>query len=168
MLRDWIYFVYLPQIVNLGYSWVVLIPTYNSSWKKRRMANWHFSMCKSLGAHMDWLHQSTENRLALIDTSPFTLTITREQPLEYWDVCVTGHFRSASAHLGSLSWNVSGNFKPMASQKNWWERHSHPNPLHPPYLSPTGTNEDTLHSLHPWIEWEIWQGVHFSWCMCSL
>jgi len=69
-----------------------------------------------------------------------------QQPPKYWDVCVTGHFRSAAAHLGSLSWNVSRkSFKPMASQKTWWERHSHLNPLHPPYLSPD-RNQQQRHS----------------------
>ena len=32
----------------------------------------------------------------------------------------------------------------------------------------TGTNEDTRHSLHLWIEWKTWKGVHFTWCTCSL
>ena len=34
---------------------------------------------------------------------PFTLTITREQPLEYWGVCVTEPYRSAASHWRSLN-----------------------------------------------------------------
>ena len=104
-----------------------------------------------------------------IDTSPFTLTITREQPPEYWDVCVTGYSRSAAAHLGSLSRNVSRkSFKLMATQKTWWEGHSHLNPLHPPYLSPDRIQR--RHSaLLTFMDWEkTWKGVHFTWCTCSL
>ena len=64
-------------------------------------------MYKSLGAQKDCPNLSIANPPTQIDTSPFTLTITKGQPLGYSSACVKEPSRFTAKQPGNLRWDAS-------------------------------------------------------------